>query len=59
MEHRFEIVSKIKREYRRFGNVCTQLTVPSQSSNRPKTTTLWNTFLASVNDLFEHVLQDV
>jgi hypothetical protein len=58
MAHRFEDVSEIKREYRRFGTVGTQFTVrlnpPTDLNPNPA-----DHFLASVNELFEHVLQDV
>jgi hypothetical protein len=58
MAHRFEIVREIRREYRRFGMIGTQFTVslnpPTESNHNPV-----DHFLASVKDLFEHVLQDV
>ena len=58
MAHRFEIVRKIRRQYCRFKTSGTQLTERLQ----PQTTTDANPighFIASVNDLFEHALQDV
>ena len=58
MMHRFEIVREIRREYRRFNTTGTQLTVHLNSPTAPDANPVDN-FLASVNDLFEHVLQDV
>jgi hypothetical protein len=56
--HSFEIVREILRDYRRFGTVGMQFTVPL---NPPTDLDLnpVDHFLASVNDLFEHVLQGV
>jgi hypothetical protein len=58
MAHRFEIVREIRRDYRRFGTVGRQVTVrlklPTDLDHNPI-----DHFLASVNDLFEHVLHDV
>ena len=57
MARRFEIDGPITRQYRRFNAVGTQITVrllPPSSNVDPVTH-----FLASVNDLFEHVLQNV
>jgi hypothetical protein len=58
MAHRFEIVREIRREYRRFGTVGTQFTVrlnpPSDVDLNPI-----DHFLASINDVFDHALQDV
>jgi hypothetical protein len=58
MAHRFEIVREIRRDYRRFGTVGKQFTVrlnpPSDYDLNPI-----DHFLASVNELFEHVLHDV
>jgi hypothetical protein len=58
MAHRFEIVREIRREYRRFGTVGKQFTVrlnpPSDLDLNPI-----DHFLASINDLFDRVLQDV
>jgi hypothetical protein len=58
MAHRFEIVREIRRDYRRLGTVGRQFTVrlnpPSDLDLNPI-----DHFLASINDLFEHVLHDV
>jgi len=57
MAHRFELDSTITRQYRRFNAIGTQITVrllPPSNNVDPV-----NNFLASVNDLFEHVLQNV
>ena len=58
MAHRFQIVREIRREYRRFNTIGTQMTVclnpPTDREINPV-----DNFLASVNDLFEHALQDV
>jgi hypothetical protein len=58
MAHRFEIVREIRREYRRFDSIGKQFTVrlnpPTDLNLNPV-----DHFLASVNELFEHVLQDV
>jgi hypothetical protein len=58
MAHRFEIVREIRRDYRRSGTVGKQFTVrlnpPSDLDLNPI-----DHFLASTNDVFEHVLQDV
>jgi hypothetical protein len=58
MAHRFEIVREIRRDYRRFRTVGRQFTVrlhpPTDGDLNPV-----EHFLASVNDLFEHVLHDV
>jgi hypothetical protein len=58
MEHRFVIVSEIRRDYRRFGTVGKQFTVrltpPSDLELNPI-----DPFLASINDVFDHMLQDV
>jgi hypothetical protein len=58
MAQRFEIVREIRRDYRRFGTVGRQFMVrlnpPSERDRNPI-----DHFLASVNDLFEHVLHDV
>jgi hypothetical protein len=55
MAHRFEIVSKTRREYRRFGTIGTEFTVrlnpPTDLNPSPL-----DHFVASVNELFEHVL---
>ena len=58
MAHRFEIVREIGREYRRFNTTGTQLTVRLNPPTIPDTNPV-DHFLASVKDLFEHVLQDV
>ena len=57
MDRRFKIEGEITRQYRRFNAVGTQLTVrmlPPLDDTDPV-----NHFLASVNDLFEHALQNV
>jgi hypothetical protein len=58
MAHRFEIVCEIRREYRRFGTIGTQFTVrlnpPTDLNPNPV-----DHFVGSLNELFEHVLQDV
>jgi hypothetical protein len=58
MAHRFEIVLEIMREYSRIGTIGTQFTVrlnpPTDLNLSPV-----DYFLTSVNELFEHVLQDV
>jgi hypothetical protein len=58
MAHRFEIVREKRSDYRRFGAVGKQFTVRLN----PKSDLDLNPidhFLASINDLFEHVLHDV
>jgi len=57
MVRSFEIDGKITRQYRRFNAVGTEVTVrllPPSNNVDPVTH-----FLASVNDLFDHVLQNV
>ena len=57
MDRRFEIEGEITRQYRRFNAVGTQLTVrlqPPPSEENPV-----SHFLVSVQDLFQHALQDV
>ena len=58
MAHRFQIVREIRREYRRFNTIGTQMTVrlnpPTDREINPV-----DNFLASLNDLLEHALQDV
>jgi hypothetical protein len=58
MKDRFGIVRVIRRDYRRFGAVGKQFRVrlnpPSDLDLNPI-----DHFLASINDLFEHVLHDV
>jgi hypothetical protein len=58
MAHPFQIVRDIHRDYRRFGTVGRQFTL---RLNPPTDLDLNHVdhFLASVNDLFEHVLHDV
>jgi len=57
MARRFEIDGTITRQCRRFNAVGTQITVRLlPPSNNVDTV---NHFIASVNDLFEHVLQNV
>jgi len=54
---KFEIFSELTKEYRRFNKVGTQLKMrlnpPTSETDRV------NRFIASVNDLFEHALQNV
>jgi len=57
MARRFEIDDKIRRQYRSYNAVGTQLTVrllPHADNSDPV-----GHFLASVNELFEYALQDV
>ena len=57
MARRFEIVDTIRRQYRRYNAVGTQHTVrllPPEDNSDPVVH-----FIASVNALFEYVLQDV
>jgi hypothetical protein len=58
MAHKFEIVREIIREYPRFGSIGTHLTVRLNSTTYPNPNPV-DHFVTSVNDLFEHVLQDV
>ena len=58
MAHWFEIVRDNRRQYRRFNAEGTQLTVRLQPPTATDTNPIEN-FIASVNDLFEHALQDV
>jgi hypothetical protein len=58
MANRCELVREIRRDYRRFVTVGKQFTVrlnPSSDLNLNRI----DHFLASINDLFEHVLDDV
>ena len=57
MDRRFDILDRNTRQYRRYNAVGRQITallIPSSGNSDPVTH-----FLASVNDLFEHVLVDV
>ena len=54
----FEIVRETRWQYRRFNATGTQLTVRLQPPTAPDTNPIEH-FIASVNDLFEHDLQDV
>jgi len=57
MASRFELDDTIRRQYRRYNTVGTQLTVrllPPTDNSDPV-----GYFLASVNELFEYALQDV
>ena len=57
MARRFEIDDTVRRQYRRYNAVGTQLTVrllPPADNSDPV-----GHFLASVNELFEYALQDV
>ena len=58
MSQRFEVLNEIRREYRRFNTVGTNLTVRLSPPTKPDTNPV-DHFLGSVNDLFEHELQDV
>ena len=58
MAHRFQIVREIRREYSRFNTIGTQKTVRLNTPTYPEINPV-DHFLASVNDLFEHALQDV
>ena len=58
MAHKFEIVREIRREYRRFNTTSTQLTVRLNPATAPDAIPV-DHFLASVNDLFENVLQEM
>jgi len=57
MARRFEIDDTVRRQYRRYNAVGTQITarlLPPADNNDPV-----GHFLASVNELFEYALQDV
>ena len=57
MAHRFDILDRNTRQYRRYNAVGRQITAsltPPSDNSDPVTH-----FLASVSDLFEHVLRDV
>jgi len=57
MACRFDILDRNTRQYRRHNDVGRQITarlIPPSDNSDPETH-----FLASVNDLFEHVLRDV
>ena len=56
--HRFEIVREVRKQYRRFNTTGTQLTVRLQPPISADASPI-DHFIASVNDLFEHALQDV
>ena len=58
MAHRFEIVRENRRQYRRFKTTGTQLMVRLHPPAIPDANPIQH-FIASVNDLFEHALQDV
>ena len=58
MAHRFEIVREIRRLYSRFNSTGTQLTVRLQPPASPYANPIEH-FIASMNNLFDHVLQDV
>ena len=58
MAHRFEVVREVRRQYRRFNPTGTQLTVRLNPPFSPDANRV-DHFLASVNDLFEHALQDM
>ena len=58
MSQYFEVLDEINREYRRFNTTGRQIRVRLNPPTDPDTNPM-DHFLASVNDLFEHVLQDV
>ena len=58
MAHRFQVVREMRREYRRFNTIGTQMTVRLNAPTDPEINPV-DHFLASVNDLFEHALQEV
>jgi hypothetical protein len=58
MSHRFQIVRKIRREYRRFNIVGRQLTVRLNPPTEPVANPVEH-YLASVNDLFHHAFKDM
>ena len=58
MSQSFEVLKEIRREYRRLNTIGTQLTVHVNPPTDPDSNPM-DHFLASVNGLFEHVLQDV
>ena len=58
MSQRFEVLEEISREYRCFKTTVRQIRVGLNPPTDPKTNPVEH-FLASVNDLFEHVLQAV
>jgi hypothetical protein len=59
MARRFEIHGEITRQYRRFNVAGPQLTVRLLPPSDEGDTEPVSHFLASVNDLFEHALQNV
>lgn len=58
MSQRFETLKDVRREYRRFKTVSTQLTLHLNPTPEPDTTPVEH-FLASVNDLLKHTLNDL
>ena len=58
MSQYFEVLDEINREYRRFNTIGRQIRVRLNPPTDPETNPM-DHFLVSVNDLFEHVLQDV
>ena len=58
MAHRFEIAREFRSQYRRFNSTGIQLTVRLNPPSSPDANPVVH-FVASVNDLFEHALQDV
>jgi len=57
LARRFDILDRNTRQYRRYNSVGRQITtrlIPPSYNSDPVTH-----FLASVNDLFEHVLRDI
>ena len=58
MSQYFEVLDEINREYQRLNTIGRQIRVRLKPPTDPDTNPM-DHFLASVNDLFEHVLQDV
>ncbi len=58
MTRRYEMVGEIRQEYRRFNTSGTELMVRLNPATLPGGNPV-DYFLASVNDLFEHALQDM
>ncbi len=58
ISQKFEVLKEIRQECRRFNTIGTQLTVRLNLPNYPDTNPMGH-FIASVNDLFKHALQDV
>ena len=58
MSQYFEVLDVINREYRRFNTTGRQIRVLLNPPTDPDTNPM-DHFLASLNDLFEHILKDV